>query len=127
VPPHEPTAPPAPAPTQVTRAASDATPEVGAAPLLDFRRTARRLATALTIIAGLVLAGWGVLAVTAGAPVRLLAELAGFGVLAAVAVEVVVVGGSAVRGMFTAGERGERLASADVSMIPPQLSRHRRR
>ena len=129
MPPHEPTraAPHAPSPPAVGAAAvTDASDAPVTAPLLDFRRTARRLALALAIIGALVLVGWGVLAVATGAPLRLLAELAGMGVLAAIAVEVVVVGGAAVRGMLTAGERGERLAAPDVSVIPPQLARRRR-
>ena len=40
--------------------------------------------------------------------------------------EVVIVGGSALRGMLAAGERGDRLASSDVSLLPPQLTRRRR-
>ena len=119
MPPHDPTAAPAPAPVADSAAS--------ARPLVDFRRTARRLTVALGVIGALVLALWVVLMVTTGAPVRLLAELAGLGLLGAFAVEVVVVGGSAVRGMLTAGERGERLASSDVSLVPPQLLRRRGR
>jgi hypothetical protein len=40
-------------------------------------------------------------------------------------VEFVVVGGSALRGMLRAGERGERLASGDVMLLPPQVRRKR--
>jgi hypothetical protein len=125
VPPHEPTvAPSGPVPD----GAGEARPAADAPrPLVDFRRTARRLAIAVAAIGVLVLATWFVLVLTTGAPPRLLAELAGLGLLGAFAVEVVVVGGSAVRGMLTAGERGERLASSDVALVPPQLLRRRGR
>lgn len=99
----------------------------GAAVLLDFGRTARRLAVAVGVIGVLVVTTWTVLTVTTGASLRLLGELAGLGLLCAFLVEVVVVGGSAVRGMLRAGERGERLAAPDVSLVPPQLLRRRRR
>ena len=124
MPPHEPTAaPPGPVPDGPGETRSADSPR----PLVDFRRTARRLAIAVGAIGVLVLATWVVLVVTTGAPLRLLAELAGLGVLGAFAVEVVVVGGSALRGMLTAGERGERLASRDVALVPPQLLRRRGR
>lgn len=98
-------------------------PAGAARPLIDFGRTARRLAIAVAGIGVVVLATWIVLAVTGGASLRLLAELAGVGLLGAFVVEVVVVGGSAVRGMLRAGERGERLAASDVALVPPQLLR----
>jgi hypothetical protein len=124
VPPHEPTAAP---PGAVSEGRSESPSDAPPRPLVDFRRTARRLAVAVAAIGVLVLATWIVLVVTTGAPLRLLAELAGLGVLGAFAVEVVVVGGSALRGMLTAGERGERLASQDVALVPPQLLRRRGR
>ena len=137
MPPHEPTAaPPGPvsqdeptvAPSGPVSHGPGETASAGSSrPLVDFRRTARRLAIAVAAIGVLVLATWIVLVVTTGAPLRLLAELAGLGLLGAFAVEVVVVGGSAVRGMLTAGERGERLASSDVALVPPQLLRRRGR
>ncbi|MTV26191.1 hypothetical protein FTX61_12340 [Nitriliruptoraceae bacterium ZYF776] len=97
------------------------------APIVDWGRTARRMRTSLLVIGALVLAGWGVGgALGDGWSGRLLAELVGFGIFAAFAVEVVVVGGSAARGLLRAGERGDRLASADVSILPPQLTRRRR-
>lgn len=102
-------------------------PEVEAAPIVDWRRTARRLRGQLLAIAGLVVVGWFVLGLLGdGLTARLLAELTGLGVFLAFLAEVVVVGGSAVRGMLRAGERGERLASADVTLLPPQLRGRRR-
>lgn len=121
MPPHEPTAAPPDAPRAPWP--DEGAPAGARPPLVDFRRTGRRLAIAVAGIGMLVVATWIVLAVTTGAPLRLLAELAGLGLLGAFAVEVVVVGGSAVRGMFAAGERGERLASSDVALVPPQLLR----
>ena len=127
MPPHDHTAPGGAAPVHDQPRSGPAQTPVPAAPLVDFRRTARRLAIALGAIGALVVVLWAVLAVTSDASVRLLAELGGLGLLVAVGVEVVVVGGSAVRGMLVAGERGERLASSDVAMVPPQLLRRRRR
>jgi hypothetical protein len=99
-----------------------------AAPVVDFPRTLRRLRVSLLTVGALVALGWVVGgAVGDGWSLRLLAELVGFGLLASFLVEFVVVGGSAARGLLRAGERGDRLASADVSMLPPQLSRRRQR
>jgi hypothetical protein len=95
---------------------------------VDFPRTLRRLRWSLSTIAGLVVLAWAVLgAVGDGWSLRLLAELLGLGVLASFGVEVVVVGGSAARGLLDAGARGDRLARRDVSLLPPQLARRRRR
>jgi hypothetical protein len=70
---------------------------------------------------------WIVAAVREGWPAfGRLGELVGFGLLAAFVIELVVVGGAALRGMLRAGERGERLSSDDVGLIPPQLRRRRR-
>lgn len=103
----------------------DAAPET---PVVDFPRTVRRLRTSLTVIGSLVLVAWLVGgAVGEGWSLRLLAELVGLGLFLAFAAEVLIVGGSAVRGLLDAGERGDRLASADVSLLPPQLGRRRRR
>jgi hypothetical protein len=96
--------------------------------VVDFPRTVRRLRTSLIAVGSLVLLGWLVAGAVAdqGWSLRLLAELVGFGLFVSFAVEVVVVGGSAARGLLDAGERGDRLASADVSLLPPQLTRRRR-
>lgn len=96
-------------------------------PIVDWRRTARRLRTSLLLIGALVVAGWLVGGLVAGGwSPRQLFELVGFGLLASFVVEVVVVGGSAARGLLAAGERGERLARGDVSLLPPQVTRRRR-
>jgi hypothetical protein len=95
-------------------------------PVVDFPRTLRRLGTSLSVIGGVVVVTWLVLgAVGDGWRLARLAELFGLGLMVAFLVEVVVVGGSAVRGMLAAGERGDRLASGDVTLLPPQAGRRR--
>jgi hypothetical protein len=92
--------------------------------LIDWARTARRLRRILTGLALVVVVAFGLLSFARGeVALTLLAELVGLALLAAFAVEVVVVGGSALRGMLTAGARGERLASPDVGLLPPQVLR----
>jgi hypothetical protein len=121
VPPHE-------QPTETAVGASSVPPEnAEPPPVVDFRRTARRLRTGLLVVGGIVLAAWGAFALDGGASLRELAELAGLGLLGTFVVEVVVVGGAAFRGLLAAGERGDRLATGDVSLLPPQLTRRRRR
>jgi hypothetical protein len=115
-----------------TEPVQDLVPEPGRDPVLepvvDFSRTAHRLRLVLTTIGTAAVVLWLVLGfVGDGLEPRLLAELLGLGLLLAFAVEVVVVGGAALRGMLRAGARGDRLASADVTLLPPQLTRRRRR
>jgi hypothetical protein len=99
-----------------------------APPIVDWRRTARRLRAVLLAIALVVVVAWVVDGVLGdGFALRRLAEFAGLGVLVAFAAEVVIVGGSAVRGLLRAGERGQRLASGDVGLLPPQLQRRGQR
>jgi hypothetical protein len=107
--------------------AADAAAPLRAHGVVDFRRTARRLRTGIVVVAVLIPAIWGVLVVAAAASLRTLAELAGLGLLALFVLEVVVVGGAAVRGLLAAGDRGDRLAGGDVSLVPPQVTRRRRR
>jgi hypothetical protein len=95
--------------------------------ILDLPTTARRLRTSLLVVGVFVVVLWIVAAVSEGWPAfGRLGELVGFGLLAAFVIELVVVGGAALRGMLRAGERGERLSSDDVGLIPPQLRRRRR-
>lgn len=97
-------------------------------PIVDWARTARRLRRQLVVIAAVVVVAWLVVGLTRDMlGLRLLAEIAGLGALAAVAAEFVVVGGAALRGMLRAGERGERLSRADVSLLPPQVTCRRAR
>jgi hypothetical protein len=95
--------------------------------VVDWPRTIGRLRRSLAAIAVIVVVAWLVMGAVAGAlDARLLAELAGLGLLASFLVEVVVVGGGALRGMLRAGERGDRLSGGDVSLLPPQVTRRRR-
>lgn len=97
-------------------------------PIVAWGRTASRLRRLLSVLAVAVVAAWAVTGfLSGGFSIALLTELAGIGILIAIAGEFVVVGGSALRGMFTAGARGDRLASPDVSLLPPQVTRRLRR
>ncbi|MFP4149515.1 MAG: hypothetical protein ACLFV0_08500 [Nitriliruptoraceae bacterium] len=95
--------------------------------LIEWTGTARRLRRILVALGLLVVVAFGLVSLARGrAELALLAELVGLALLAAFAVEVVVVGGSALRGMLVAGARGERLASQDVGLLPPQILRRAR-
>lgn len=106
------------------------TPEVPRAstPLVDHAAVGRRLRRWLVLLAVAVPAVWliGGLATGGPRPARL-AELAGAALLLSILVEAVVVGGAAVSGALRAGARGERLSSADVRLLPPQLGLRSRR
>jgi hypothetical protein len=100
---------------------ADPAPPLG---IVDWHRTARRLRWQLGVILALVVVAWLVLGIQGDGPtLRSLAELTGLGVLAAIVAEIVVVGGAALRGMLAAGARGDRLASSDVALLPPQVRR----
>ncbi len=94
------------------------------APIVDWHRLGRRLRfTVTTLLVAAVLA-WLVVGATGGAlTLRALAAWIGAALGALFVAEVVLVGGSALRGMLRAGERGHRLAGGDVGMLPPQLGR----
>jgi len=95
--------------------------------IVDWAWTARRLRRTLFGLSVVVLTSFVVLSATRGQlDPRLLAELVGLALLVAFAIEVVVVGGAALKGMLTAGERGERLAGQDVGLLPPQVLRRAR-
>lgn len=97
-------------------------------PVVDWTRTGRRMGMSLAVIGTSIVVIWLVAGVVSGQlRGRLLGELVGLGLLAAFLVEVVVVGGAALRGVLRAGDRGERLAGSDVSLVPPQVLRRRRR
>ncbi|MEX2549428.1 MAG: hypothetical protein WD638_04315 [Nitriliruptoraceae bacterium] len=99
----------------------------GPSPIIDWSRTARRLRMSFSVLGVAVVVVFTLASVIGGrVSWPLLGELIGLALLAAFVLEVVVVGGSALRGMLTAGERGERLARDDVSLIPPQLLRRAR-
>jgi hypothetical protein len=94
--------------------------------LVDWGRTARRIRRSALVVGTAVVLGWLVVGVATGGPsLRDLGAALFVGLVAMIGVEFVVVGGSAVRGMLAAGERGERLAAGDVTLVPPQLRRKR--
>lgn len=92
--------------------------------LVDWGRTARRMRASSLILTGVVLSGWLVTGLLGdGLTAKALSAWVGAGLGALFVVELVVVGGSALRGMLRAGERGERLASDDVGLLPPRRRR----
>lgn len=94
-------------------------------PLVRWRRLGRLVLVAALVAAALVAVGGGVLVVAAGRPFGDVLPLAGLVVVAFLVTVVVAVGWSAVRGMLRAGDQGERLASRDVGLLPPQARRRR--
>jgi uncharacterized membrane protein len=90
--------------------------------LVDYGRTARRLRRSLVLLCLATLVLWLIGgAVRGGLTLRALIELSGVALLLALLVEFLIVGGAALGGALRAGGRGERLASADVRLVPPQL------
>jgi hypothetical protein len=64
--------------------------------------------------------GWVVHAAVVGTwSWRYLGNWLGLALAAIFLMELLVVGGSALRGMLRAGERGERLSGHDVGILPP--------
>jgi len=97
--------------------------------LVDHARIGRRLRRWLVLLTAATLVAWLVGGLLGDGPtLRGLAGMFGVAVLLALFVEVFVVGGAAVAAALRAGERGERLASGDVTLLPPQVAaRFRRR
>jgi cation transporter-like permease len=97
--------------------------------IIDHERIARRLRRWLVLLLAATLVAWLVGGLIGDGPtLRGLTGLLGVAVLLALLVEIVVVGGAAVRGALRAGARGDRLAAPDVMLLPPQVaSRLRRR
>lgn len=93
--------------------------------LVEWEDTARRIRRSAVILGGLVLLGWLVAGAVGeqGWALRSLGNWLGLGLLAMFVAEVVVVGGSAARGLLRAGERGERLSGGDVGLFPPTRGR----
>lgn len=98
------------------------------APLVDWSRVGRRVGLSAVVLAVLTVVVWLATGLLGdGLSLRSLAGWGGLALGLMFLAEVVLVGGAAVRGMLRAGERGERLAGGDVSILPPQLTRRRRR
>lgn len=97
-------------------------------PLVDWQGVGRRMRrSAVVLTSGAVLAWLAVGLATGGPRPSALGNYLGAAVGLMFAVELVVVGGSALRGMYRAGRRGERLAGGDVALLPPQLFGRRER
>lgn len=98
----------------------------GAVGLVDWGRTGRRVRTSVLVLGGAVLVAWVVVSLLGdGFDARTLGGLVGLALAVLFVVELVVVGGAAVGGLLRAGERGERLASRGVGLLPPRLDLHR--
>ena len=96
--------------------------------LVDHARLGRRLRRWLLLLVVATFVAWLVGGLLGDGPtLRDLAGLLGVAVLLALLVEVVVVGGAAVGAALRAGERGERLAGPDVTLVPPQVRARLRR
>ena len=94
----------------------------GAVGLVDWARVGRRVRTSVLVLAALVVLTWvGVSLARGGFALGVLGSLVGLALVALFVVEVVVVGGAALRGMLRAGARGERLSSRGVGLLPPRM------
>lgn len=92
--------------------------------LVDWEGTARRIRRSALVLLGAAVLAWFVVGALDGDwSQQALANWLGLAVLAMFVAEVVVVGGSAARGLLRAGDRGERLSGADVGLFPPTRSR----
>ena len=94
----------------------------GAVGLVDWGRTGRRVRTSVVTLTALVLVAWVGLSLAGGGfDPGTLGGLVGLAIAGLFVIELVVVGGAALRGMLRAGERGERLSSRGVGLLPPRI------
>lgn len=94
----------------------------GAVGLVDWGRTGRRVRASVLLLTAAVLLGWIVVSLVGdGFDLGTLGGLVGLAFVVLFVVELVVVGGAALRGMLRAGERGERLSSEGVGIVPPRM------
>lgn len=95
--------------------------------LIDWRRLGRRLGLSAVVMFTLALVAWmGSGWLGSGLDTGDLPGFVGLAFGGMFLAELVFVGGSALRGLLRAGERGERLAGGDVGILPPQVRRRRR-
>lgn len=92
-------------------------------PVVDFAVLGRRLRRTAMILGALVLTVTVIAIPVRGVDGVLFMNLVGLALGLMFLAEVVIVGGSAVRGLLRAGERGDRLASDGVGLLPPQMLR----
>lgn len=96
--------------------------------LVDWPRAGRRLARSAVVLSILGVTGWIATSIVTGHwRVSTVGNWMGLVIAGMLLVELWVVGGSALRGMLRAGERGERLSSRDVGLLPPQARKPRRK
>lgn len=103
------------------------TPDEPSTELIDWTRIGHRIRRSAIVALSVIVVGSLATAVTRGSWRE--ASIGGWifvGAVIMIATEFVVVGGSALRGMLRAGERGERLAHPDVTLVPPQARRRKR-
>lgn len=95
--------------------------------VVDFPAVGRRLLRLLALAAAVVVGGSVLLAVVPAWQWswRSVGEIAGWTVVATLVIEISITASTAVVGLLRAGERGDRLAGSDVSLLPPQLRRRR--
>lgn len=94
------------------------------APLIDWSRVGRRMGWSAAVLGALTLFTWlGVGLARGGLSLGDLGGYVGLALGIMFLVELVVVGGAAVRALLRAGKRGDRLAQRDVGLLPPQVSR----
>ncbi len=101
---------------------SDVVDDPGAVGLVDWGRTGRRVRTSVLVLAALVLVAWVAISLAGGGfDLGTLFGLVGLAFVVLFVIELVVVGGAALRGMLRAGARGERLSSQGVGLLPPRM------
>lgn len=95
--------------------------------IVDWSRVGRRLRLSAAVLVGLAVAAWlaGGL-VSGGVRFDDLWGYLGLALAGMFVAEVVFVGGSALRGLLRAGDRGERLAGEDVGLLPTPVRRRLR-
>lgn len=94
--------------------------------LVQWGGLARVVLVAALVALALLTVAAVVLVLAGGRSLGEVAPFAGIAVVGFLVTVVLAVGWSALRGMLRAGDVGERLASRDVGLLPPQARRRRR-